>query len=682
MAIGGPSGRLNPWGSGARNRAERRGYRYDCRPRAGALELVVLRMFGQSIALVFGVCWVVAAGASGGAVAEARAGVDAAEVRYVVRLPTPHTQTVEVELSFPTRGRETVDLALPAWRPGKYLILDPSGTIRSLDATDASGRALVVRKRRKSAWRIETSGVDRVRVRYTLYANSIADRTRHVDDTHAFLSGSAVFLFDPDLRDAPVSVSFPDLPAGWEIASGLAFDGDDRTTVVAPGYDVLVDSPIEAGVHRRVSFEAVGVPHEVILWGEADLDEAVIIEDFSAIIRSQQAVFGDVPFDRYVFILHCAPGLRGGTEHYNSTVCSITRESLEDPDRYERFLGLISHEYFHTWNVKRLRPAGLVPYDYVRENYTSQLWIAEGTTSYYDDLTLARTGLVTESDYLDGLSKAVDGLRNRPGASVQSLEASSFDAWIKFNKSWPDSGNSTVSFYSKGALVSLLLDLRVRSLTSDVASLDAVMRAMYERFPLDAGGFTPEDLESTVESLSGASFDAFLDAFVRGTEPLVYDDLAHVGLELYFDHETESDGDRDGPEGVASDRSPEMAPFLGVSVSSRDGLVRVERLRADGPAYHAGLMHGDLIVALDGRRVGGGGSGEWSDRVASLEVGVPVRVSFFRKNRLRELTVDVPGRAKGAWAIRRVESPTAAQRSSYEAWMHRPWPADERGEDD
>ena len=599
---------------------------------------------------------------------------DAAPVHYRVELPAPQTQMVEMSMVVPddpdVRGA-TFDVRLPTWRPGRYEILDPAGTVREVRAW--SGTTLLdIEKTRKDTWRITRRGDGPVTVRWRVWANSIGDRTRHVDDTHAFLSPSAVFLYAPALRDHPVEVTI-DAPPSWTVATGLErVDGDPRR-VTAPGYDVLVDSPLEIGAHQVLTFDALGAPHEIVIWPpDVELDADVMTRDFTAIVEACAAVFGDArPYERYVFLIHAGAG-GGGTEHLNSTIMQTSRAaiegSLDDGDAYERFLGLVAHEFFHTWNVKQLRPAGLVPYAYHEENYTPLLWIAEGTTSYYDDLLRVRADLLEADEYLKRIARAIGALRRRPGARVQSLEASSFDAWIKFNQSTADAINSTVSFYSKGALASLLLDLDLRARTDDAVTLDVVMRTLFEQFPLDGGGYDTANVLDVLAALSGADYAPFHAAYVAGTADLPFEAaLAGAGLTLEW-HDPDADEDAD-PDAPLAERA-----VLGVELRDRDGRTTVRAVLADGPAADAGVNPGDEIVALDGRRLT---ARDLDERLERFAPGDTVTLHLMRRDALRAIELTLAGEPRGAWRIVRVDEPTDVQRSRYEAWLGVPWPDDE-----
>lgn len=633
-------------------------------------------MIRRNTAFVLAILVCLAAAAPGGA-------QRSDPVRYRVILDEPQTQMVTIEMRLPAIKGERIDMHLPVWRPGKYLVIDPAGTVRDVTARTEGGEPLGIEKFRKSAWRIEPNPGEPVVVRYRVYANSLGDRTRHVDETHAFLSGSTVFMFAEALRDAPLEVRI-EAPDGWTIASGLEPAPGRDDTLIAPNYDVLADSPIEIGEHEFIRFEALGKPHDIVIWGNVEFDADRMVKDFRAIIESQERIFGDLPYDRYVFLIHAGHDAGGGTEHLNSTIIQTSanaiRGSIDNNGSYQRFLGTVAHEFFHTWNVKQLRPAGLLPYDYERENYTKLLWVAEGTTSYYDDLTLVRTGVYSPDRYLDILGSAINGLQGRPGRLVQSLEESSFDAWIKFNRSTPDDANSTISFYSKGALVSLLLDLELRAATDNRVSLDALMKTMYERFPLSGPGYTPEDLLAVIEELSGADFDPFFDAYVRGTAELDYAKaLAVVGLEPYFRANSRRNRNQDD-EQSGEDAIP-MRATLGVSLSG----VTVRTVASDGPAYRAGIRPGDEFIALNRQRITS--SGSINEVIADLDPGDEVALLFFRRDELREMTIALGAEPDGRWTVRRLKEPTTAQKTAYYTWIGHPWPgekppvADEVGDD-
>ena len=598
-------------------------------------------------------------------------------VVYDVDLTRSGEQIIRVSMTLQGVKGDTVDVHLPVWRPGLYLILDQAGTVRSVKASGPGGGPLTMEKYEKSSWRVKhsTPGAElgSVVVEYDVWAASLDNRTRHADDTHAFFNPATVLMYAHEWRNQPAEVrlTLPVRPEGgtaWRVASGLdgpGKSGENLWVLTAPNYDILADSPIEAGVQHVIPFDVDGVPHEIVVWtGEPSTDASQtraratkwdsLAEDFGKIVRAQKEIFGTLPYSKYTFLLHCYPGARGGTEHWNSTIMQTPPEALRDSERYRLFLSLVSHEMFHTWNVKRFRPKGMTPYDYQRENYTTLLWVSEGTTTYYEDVVLVRAGIMTRAKFIEGLAKTIRTDRTKLGSRVQSVAHSSYDAWIKFNKKTADANNTTVSFYDKGSLVSFLLDMEIRKRRPNT-SLDTVMRRLFEKFPTPDAGFTEADVRVLVAEVVGCEPDAewievfFRDA-VHGTVELdVEAALAVVGRELH----TDSKG--------------EIEPYLGVTVADEAGLARVSAVATDSPcvtpAEGPGLVPGDLIVALDARRIR---PGDWDKEIGMRKVGDTVRVSFFRHDSLRETVVTVGGVSSASPKIRAIEEISDEQAAAIE----------------
>ncbi len=578
-------------------------------------------------------------------------------IEYTVSLNTPQTQMVDIRMVIQNVAGP-MDVAMPVWRPGRYEVINPAGGVRNVRAFSSVGRSLPITKTDKTTWHITTGAVEELTVTYRVYANSLADRTRHVDDTHAFLSGAAIFFYVPDRLKDPVLVNI-EAPASWRIATGLECVSGNPGKLVAPNYDVLVDSPLEIGLHDLLEFEVNGNPHQIAIWGGAKYDPDKLKSDFAKIVRSQAALFGDMPYRRYTFLIHVGPDATGGTEHLNSTIIQTPRRSLENPDAYKTFLRTVSHEFFHTWNVKQFRPAGIHPYEYRRENYTDLLWVAEGTTSYYQDLTNVRVGISNADDYLKTLSDAIHKLRNRPGARVQSLAESSFDAWIKFNRSAPDDANFTISFYDVGALASLLMDMELRSRTRNRISLDDVMREMYRRFPLSGNGYTTADMIALLETISESEWDDFFARYINGTSPYPFESaLEVVGVELSLQAEKKGD--------TIIERS-----YAGLNLADRNGCAVVQLVLSDGPAYAAGVLLGDEIVAVNGRRVSAAQFDEW---IGVLQPNNAVTLHLIRRDELRTVSFNLASKSNGRWRVSRLKDPSDSQKAAYQSWLHQEWP--------
>ena len=611
-------------------------------------------------------------------------------VRYLVDLTEAPTQRAVISMTFtPPAGDGPVAVRMPAWRPGRYVILDPAGGVVRLSARDATGRAVDTRKLDKATWAIERGSGD-LTVEYELYANSLGLRTRHIDDSHAFLSGSAVFLYVEELRARPHVIAF-EAPQEWRVAGGLeptSDPNDSPRTVVAPNYEVLIDSPIEIGLHDRIDFDAGGKPHEIIVWPPGRrYDEERLVEDFTALIEEQLDIFGSLPFDRYVFLVHAGAGAGGGTEHLNSTIMQVPASRLEGSltinDDYRRFLGLVSHEFFHTWNVKQVRPSSMVPYTLQTENYSTLFWVAEGTTSYYDTLTLARAGLIEPEKAMEDFADLIDGSRNSPGPMLQSLSDSSYDAWIKFNRRTPDTPNTTVSFYSQGALASWFLDLRIRASSSGRNSLDEVFRDLFERHSLDRGGYSRDDLEQALRRVTGQDWSDYFRDYIDGTRPLPFEEaLAWVGLELVqkpnkpkkgaqLEEEEEAEDDTDGDD---PDTPPRSIADTGVTLQNTGDAAVVRTVRRGSTFYDAGILPGDELIAIDGRRVE---RSNWEEHIGMLNPGQTVALHYVRHGEFRQRDIAIGERLDAKWTLRHVEEPSEAQKAAYGSWMGQPWPENE-----
>lgn len=607
-------------------------------------------------------------------------------VTYEISFPRRNEQLVDITMVVHDWNETSLDVHLPVWRPGRYEVLDTAGTLRQVTASDNTGNPLTIEKTQKASWRIATKGTGDVRVQYQVYANALGNRTRHVDDTHAFLSGASVFMYCHERRNVPCLVRIqlpPTDPASkpWTIGCGLSLYNNEPTTLHSPDYDTLVDSPIEVGINDLKVINVDGVPHEFVTWGRWDLIDQDLLNKTEKIIRLQRDFFGGFPYQRYVFLTHISPAASGGTEHLNSTIIQARPATLETPKGKRGFLSLISHELFHTWNVKGFRPQGLKPYEYQRENYTPLLWVAEGTTSYYDDLLCARAGAWTADQYLEALSELIDGELKRPGAAVQSLESSSFDAWIKFNRPIPDSVNSTVSFYSKGALVNFMLDSDIRAKTANAKSLDDLMRALNERFPLASSkAYSTQDLLDILKELTGADYSQFFNDYIAGTRPITLETistsletfgLAPVSQESKVPPTSTQNSTPDSAQEPTSEQSSVKA-YLGLDLKDQDGLAIVTAVRGDGPCVTAGVFVDDVIIALDGMRFK---AADLDARLKKHKPGDTIKLTLFNRDQLKEVQVMLGTQPAKAFKLERIKDASQAQRDTYAQWIGHPWPA-------
>jgi predicted metalloprotease with PDZ domain len=574
-------------------------------------------------------------------------------LQYKLSMPQPWTHLLEVELSVKNvpSSSASLDFQMPVWRTGRYVVFDFSGGVQEFSATDASGASLHWAKTDKSTWRVEKGRSATVSIRYKVYANEFELRTRGLNDEHAFVDGCAVFMFLEKYRSLPHTVTVVPY-RDWHVTTGLEQAAGDRFTFKAKNLDELMDCPMEIGNQKDFEFIAEGKKHVLSIFGAGNYDSDKMVADLSKIVSLNKEFWGDLPYDRYVFFLHLGLQGGGGTEHLNSTIMQTGPFGFKNPNSYRGFLGLVSHEYFHTWNVKQLRPKGIAPYDYTKENYVYELWVAEGTTSYYGGLMLQRGGFSTPQAIYDWLAGTIQGERQRPGNKIQSVSESSFDAWVKFWKEHQQGYNSETDYYGKGSDVSLVLDLEIRQHSNNKYSLDDVMRTLYKRFPLGGRGYTVDDLRSVAEKLAGTDLKKFFDDYVTGTVPIDWERyLGYAGLTVQ-----------------AKDSDRKIS--LGMMTADRENRTRVMGVTAGSPAYDAGLDIGDEVVALNGLRVR---TSDLQDRLADYKPGEKVRLTVFRRDRIREFEITLRLQDVPAYKVAKVEHPTPLQKTIFESWLKATW---------
>ncbi|PPE68129.1 M61 family metallopeptidase [Caldimonas caldifontis] len=497
--------------------------------------------------------------------------------RVVLRIPRPEAEQ---------------GVSLPVWIPGSYLVREFARHLQQLKARQGA-RSVALHQLDKCTWQARCSGTAALEIEYQVYAFDTSVRAAYLDADRGFFNGTSVFLRVHGREDDPHRVELRGLPRGWEVATALPAvktDARGQGLYEATGYDELVDHPVELGRFWRGRFQAQGVTHEFVVAGAApSFDGERLLRDTQRICETAIAFWHGrrkPPISRYVFLLNVVDDGYGGLEHRASTALICGRRDLPrlgdegQSDGYVTLLGLISHEYFHTWNVKRLRPSEFTRYDYTRENYTQMLWFFEGFTSYYDDLLLRRAGLIDETRYLKLLSRTITNTITLPGRQVQSVAQASFDAWVKYYRPDENTVNATISYYTKGALVALALDLRLRS--EGRGTLDEVMRWLWRE---TGGGPMDEALfAQALEAVGGRSFRKELQAWVHGTQDLPLDELLR-GLGVRWHRE-----------------APGWAQRLGVRVSEATGVV-IKMVLRGGPAERAGLQPGDELLAVNGWRV-------------------------------------------------------------------------------
>ncbi len=569
-----------------------------------------------------------------------------ANLRYRVAMqPTAHLFDVTLHLS--EWKDDLLELRFPVWTPGSYLVREYAKHLQDFSATTRSHQQLSWRKVSKNSWQIDTEGASEIEVRYRMFANELTVRTNHLDTTHGYFNGAALFFFVPGWENSPVEVTIVPPDPNWTVATALPSVPGKPLTYRSPDFDTLVDSPFEIGTHQLYSFEVEGKDHDLVVWGRGNFDAKAAIADTKKIIHTEAQLFGELPYDRYLFILHLSASGYGGLEHKDSCSLNYPRLGFGDRDKYHRFMQLVAHEFFHLWNVKRIRPKALEKFNYEREVYTTSLWFCEGVTSYYDILLPLRAGVYDGKAFLKGLSNDLNRYLTTPGRKVQPLGESSFDAWIKLYRRDANSDNAQISYYLKGAVVALMLDLEIRQVTKNQRSLDDVMRQMWQQFGKDEIGYSPSQLRQVIESVAGCDFGDFLHHYIHGTRELPLDEyLAPFGLK------------------VESDRG-KQPPFLGVRFNSDQGNT-VQFVEFDSPAQKAGIDTGDEILAIDGLRVS---ASQWNDRLKDFSPGDTVDISFFHQDELRTVPVTLGKPHPSRYKLVPLEKPTPQQQDNLERWL-------------
>ena len=573
-------------------------------------------------------------------------------IRYTLSFPAPQTHYVEVTATVPTGRRADVDLMMAVWTPGSYLVREYARNVEAVTASGPDGRALNVDKSKKNHWRIATGGAPTITLKYRVYSREMSVRTNWVETDFALLNGAPTFITLADLSPRPHEVIL-NPASGWKrsITALPAMDGGDHR-YRAPDYDTLVDSPIVIGNPAVYDFEVDGKKHSLVNVGEAGVfDGARAAKDLETIVKEDRRLWGFLPYDRYVFF-NMITESGGGLEHKNSTVLMTNRWSTRTRRAYLAWLELASHEYFHAWNVKRLRPAELGPFDYENENITRSLWIAEGFTDYYADLQVLRAGLQTRDEYLEDLSSTIELLQTTPGRLVQSAEMASFDAWIKYYRPDENSNNTTISYYTKGTVIAFLFDAKIRKATNGTKSLDDVMRTAYQKFS-GPKGYTPEEFRAVVEQVAGTSLKVFWDTAVESTSELDYTEtLDTFGLRFK------------PPLPPPGDRPPK--PWLGISTRIDNGRLLVAQVQRDSPADVAGLNVDDEILAIDDFRVR---ADRLDNRLEQYQRGDKVAFLVARREQLVRIPVTFGAEPAKGWRLELNPAATDTQRRQLDAWL-------------
>jgi len=500
-----------------------------------------------------------------------------ANLSYQVAMSQPASHLFEVTLHLSNWQSATLDLKMPVWTPGSYLVREYARHLQDFKATSSQGD-LSSHKLSKNHWQVE----------------------------------------------------------------------GETNTYVAQDFDTLVDTPFEVGTQRVYNFEVLGTPHSLAIWSQGNANPQQIIADTTKVIETEAAMFGGLPYKQYLFLLHLSGSGYGGLEHKDCCTLNYPRFGFRDRDKYQRFIQLVAHEFFHLWNVKRIRPQALEKFNYEGENYTTSLWFCEGTTSYYDILIPLRAGIYNRKTCLKNLSKDISKYLNTIGRTVQPLGESSYDAWIKLYRRNANSDNNQISYYLKGQFVSLLLDLLIRAKHQNKRSLDDVMSLMWQRFGQSEVGFSETELRDTIAEVAAVNLDDFFSRYIETTEELPFDDyLAPFGL--YLKTVTESD-----------------IPYLGIKLQSENNREVIQFVAAESPAALVGIDAKDELLAIDGIKID---AKSLNERLKDYQAGDTIQIVLFHQDELQTLCVTLDKPQSNSYELVIKDDLSPQQQQNLRGWL-------------
>lgn len=565
-----------------------------------------------------------------------------ATVQYHVDLTQPQHHTAVITMTLP-KGIKQANVMMPAWRTGKYKILDLANGVRDFTAVNATGKSLDWQHIDKATWTIDNPTQSAITVSYSVYANQLGLRTRHIDDSHAFLDATGIFMYDPAYRADDISVKLS-VPSSWKTYAGMKRLGEHQ--FVADNYDILVDSPIETGISEVFDFSEDGKDYQLVIWGEGNYDAVQMAKDLQQLVAASQNIWTGYPFEKYVFMVHATTNTRGATEHLNSTIIQRKRFTFAPRSEYLSFLKTAAHEFVHTWNVKAYRPKGVAHYDYQKENYTDLLWISEGSTSYFQSQLLLQAGLMTQKEFFEDLAKRIDGHLKKPGRKVQSVAQSSHESWIAMPGDF--AANNSVNIYSEGFMASLALDFQLLSDSKLKAGYSELHNELFKqhRLPLD---FDAQDVKNIAQQLTKKNYNQWWAQNVD--TPLAIDFnvlLNKAGLEFIYPKKSKA---------IAA---------TGFKSTDKSGLVTLTSVLKETPAWDAGLNVGDQIVAINGLKVS---PNSLKVRLAQYKAGDTVTLSLFRRDRLVEKTLTMKAVQDKKPMVQAISKPSHKQKQFFKAWL-------------
>ena len=535
-----------------------------------------------------------------------------ASINYEVSMSKPHTHYFEVNITISDYKKEYFDIQMPVWAPGSYLIREFSKNVEKFQVF-SNQKEIKSTQLNKNTWRIFSNNASNIKVSYLVYANELSVRNSFVDASHGYFNGTSMFMFVKELMNQPTTLKIIPFKDWKKVSTSLKKISDAEFMYEASNYDILVDSPVEIGNHETFSFKAAGLTHQVAMYGQGNYVIEKLQLDMAKVVEAATNVFGENPNTAYTFIIHNLTKGGGGLEHLGSTTLQVNRWTYDGED-YKGFLSLVAHEYFHLWNVKRIRPASLGPFDYNNENYTDLLWVMEGFTSYYDELLLYRAGIYTEDEILRKFTGSINSIENQPGNKVQSAAESSFNAWTKGYRPNENSYNTSISYYTKGSVIANMLDLMIAESTKGKKSLDDVMKLLYQEYYKKQGrGFNIIEMRKTIEQVSGLDLSSFFDKYIFGTETFDYKTIFN-----YANYEML----------ILENKK------ISIGISQSNNFIKSVTRNTSG--YDGGLNVGDEIIGINGFRF----DGDFYNFISDKKVGDKISVLISRDDILQ--TIEFP----------------------------------------
>jgi predicted metalloprotease with PDZ domain len=583
-------------------------------------------------------------------------------LHYELRFERPNTHLLDVSIRATDLEGSTVDFAIPDWAPGSYYLQNYSANIQGFHALGLDGKQLAWRKTDSQTWRIDLAGAKAVTISYQAFGDTLRNNQAQYNERHAFIGGPSVWMYLVGGKERPVELTIA-VPQGWKVATGMERTSDH--TFRATNYDCFADAPLEISDFAEKDFQVLGTTYHVIVHdveGQKDFSKftddmqkfvAAMVPMFSSVTGTEQAA----PFKDYWFLFHVWPNTGGGLEHLNSTQIDFSKDwDSQDPapgygSQYNLKLFVTAHEFFHAWNVKRLRPLPLGPFDYSQMVHTPSLWISEGLTSYYGSLALERAGLITPKQYLDEIAYMITKFEQNPGRSERSIEDTSWDTWYNGEVVTQVNNlkNTNYSYYDGGQIMGHILDFAIRKKTNNRKSLDDWMRVMYSRYALPKPGFQPEDAVKAASEVAGTDLSSIFSKYIGGKDPIPYEEyFAYAGIAV----EKKLDSEK---------------PWLGISQSkSDDGHVKITGVIPGGAADNAGLDRDDVVIGVDGRTVDAEG---FSETISDHKPGDTLRVTVIRLGLVKEIPVTLIASPYPTYTLKPMEHPTQEQQAIYNSWM-------------